>query len=39
MTQIAVARNWSLATPDQQKVLTTEFKTLSKTLQYARISG
>jgi phospholipid transport system substrate-binding protein len=28
MTQIAVARNWPLATPEQQKALTTEFKTL-----------
>jgi len=28
MTQIAVARNWRLATPDQQTALTTEFKTL-----------
>lgn len=28
MTQIAVARNWRLATPDQQKALTLEFKTL-----------
>jgi phospholipid transport system substrate-binding protein len=28
MTQIAVARNWRLATPEQQKALTTEFKTL-----------
>jgi phospholipid transport system substrate-binding protein len=28
MTQIAVARNWPLATPEQQKELTTEFKTL-----------
>ncbi len=28
MTQIAVARNWRLATPEQQLALTTEFKTL-----------
>ena len=28
MTQIAVARNWRLATPEQQKSLTLEFKTL-----------
>lgn len=28
MTQIAVSRNWRLATPEQQKALTTEFKTL-----------
>ena len=28
MTQIAVARNWRLTTPEQQKALTTEFKTL-----------
>jgi phospholipid transport system substrate-binding protein len=28
MTQIAVARNWRLATPEQQKELTTEFTTL-----------
>lgn len=28
MTQIAMARNWRLATPAQQKVLTEEFKTL-----------
>ena len=28
MTQTAVARNWRLATPDQQHVLTKEFKTL-----------
>jgi len=28
ITQIAVARNWRLATPEQQKALTTEFKTL-----------
>lgn len=28
MTQIAVARNWSTATPDQQAALTAEFKTL-----------
>jgi phospholipid transport system substrate-binding protein len=28
MTQIAVARNWRLATPDQQSALTTGFKTL-----------
>jgi len=28
MTQIAVARNWPLATPAQQKALTVEFKTL-----------
>ena len=28
MTQIAVARNWRLATPEQQKALTLEFKTL-----------
>jgi phospholipid transport system substrate-binding protein len=28
MTQIAVARNWHVATPEQQVALTTEFKTL-----------
>jgi phospholipid transport system substrate-binding protein len=28
MTQIAVARNWHLATPEQQAALTTEFKAL-----------
>lgn len=28
MTQIAMARNWRVATPEQQKALTTEFKTL-----------
>jgi phospholipid transport system substrate-binding protein len=28
MTRIAVARNWRLATPEQQKALTAEFKTL-----------
>ena len=28
MTQIAVARNWRLATPGQQNALTTEFRTL-----------
>ena len=28
MTQLAVARNWRLATPEQQTALTTEFKTL-----------
>ena len=28
MTQLAVARNWRLATPEQQKALTLEFKTL-----------
>jgi len=28
MTQIAVARNWRLATPEQRQALTTEFKTL-----------
>ena len=28
MTQIAVARNWRVATPEQQKALTVEFKTL-----------
>jgi phospholipid transport system substrate-binding protein len=28
MTQIAVARNWRLATPEQQKALTLEFKAL-----------
>ena len=28
MTQLAVARNWRLATPEQQKTLTTEFRTL-----------
>lgn len=28
MTQIAVARNWRLATPGQQAALTTEFRTL-----------
>jgi phospholipid transport system substrate-binding protein len=28
MTQLAVARNWRLATPEQQKTLTSEFKTL-----------
>src|SRR5688572_10779196 len=28
MTQLAVGRNWRQATPDQQKVLVEEFKTL-----------
>jgi phospholipid transport system substrate-binding protein len=28
MTQIAMARNWPLVSPEQQKALTTEFKTL-----------
>jgi phospholipid transport system substrate-binding protein len=28
MTQLAVARNWRVATPEQQKALTAEFKTL-----------
>lgn len=28
MTQLAVARNWRLASPEQQKALTTEFRTL-----------
>ncbi len=28
MTQIAMARNWRLATPEQRKELTSEFKTL-----------
>ena len=28
MTQLAVARNWSAATPEQQKSLTAEFRTL-----------
>ena len=28
MTQLAVARNWRTATPEQQQALTTEFKTL-----------
>jgi phospholipid transport system substrate-binding protein len=28
MTQLAVARNWRMATPEQQKALTTEFRTL-----------
>ena len=28
MTRLAVARNWRLATPEQQRVLTEEFKTL-----------
>jgi phospholipid transport system substrate-binding protein len=28
MTQLAVARNWRVATPEQQKTLTAEFKTL-----------
>src|SRR5687767_8353793 len=28
MTQIALARNWALATPDQRTALTSEFKTL-----------
>jgi phospholipid transport system substrate-binding protein len=28
MTQLAVARNWNAATPEQQKSLTTEFRTL-----------
>jgi phospholipid transport system substrate-binding protein len=28
MTQLAVARNWHVATPEQQKSLTAEFKTL-----------
>ncbi|MGB7541091.1 MAG: ABC transporter substrate-binding protein, partial [Burkholderiales bacterium] len=28
MTQLAMARNWRLASPDQQKALTAEFRTL-----------
>jgi len=28
MTQLAVARNWRLATPEQRKAFTTEFRTL-----------
>ena len=28
MTQVAMARNWRVATPEQQKALTAEFKTL-----------
>jgi phospholipid transport system substrate-binding protein len=28
MTRLAMARNWRLATPEQQRVLTEEFKTL-----------
>jgi phospholipid transport system substrate-binding protein len=28
MTQLAMARNWRLATPEQQRILTEEFKTL-----------
>ena len=39
MTQIAVARNWRLATPEQQKALTAEFKTLLVRTYSTALSG
>jgi phospholipid transport system substrate-binding protein len=39
MTQIAVARNWRLATPEQQASLTTEFKTLLVRTYSTALSG
>jgi len=39
MTQIAVARNWRVATPEQQLALTTEFKTLLVRTYSAALSG
>jgi phospholipid transport system substrate-binding protein len=39
MTQIAVARNWRLATPEQQQALITEFKTLLVRTYSTALSG
>lgn len=39
MTQIAVARNWRAATPEQQEALTAEFKTLLVRTYSAALSG
>ncbi|OGA22275.1 MAG: hypothetical protein A3I02_04470 [Betaproteobacteria bacterium RIFCSPLOWO2_02_FULL_67_26] len=39
MTQAAVARNWRLATPEQQEALTTEFKTLLVRTYSTALSG
>jgi phospholipid transport system substrate-binding protein len=39
MTQIAVARNWRTATPEQQAALTAEFKTLLVRTYSAALSG
>lgn len=39
MTQIAMARNWSVATPDQQASLTAEFKALLVRTYSAALSG
>ena len=39
MTQIAIARNWRLATPVQQAALTTEFKTLLVRTYSMALSG
>src|SRR5688500_3438237 len=39
MTQSAVARNWLLATPEQQQALTEEFRTLLVRTYSAALSG
>ena len=39
MTQMAVARNWRLATPDQQEALTAEYKTLLVRTYSTALSG
>lgn len=39
MTQSAVARNWQLATPEQQQALTAEFKTLLVRTYSTALSG
>ncbi len=39
MTQSAVARNWQLATPEQQQALTEEFRTLLVRTYSAALSG
>ena len=39
MTQIAAARSWRLATPEQQKALTAEFKTLLVRTYSTALSG
>ena len=39
MTHIAVARNWRLATPEQQKALTTQMKTLLVRTYYTALSN
>ena len=39
MTQIAVARNWRLASPEQQQALTLEFKTLLVRTYSTALSG